>query len=85
MPGLPARDVTTRVQYLAEGSKNQRYFSKGIEVNIGDYKDTEVIVKDARPVRNEYTLETAGFELVGHKSKVSYTLSKVLTIDHGLL
>jgi hypothetical protein len=70
MPGLAARDVSTTVQYLAAGSTNQRYFSKGIEVNIGDYNNTEVIVRDARPTRNEYTLETAGFELLEHKSKV---------------
>ena len=85
MPGLPARDVKTKVQYLAEGSTNQRYFSKGIEVNIGTYKDAEVIIKDARPGRDEYTLENCGFELVEHKSKVLYTFFTMLIIDHGLL
>lgn len=84
MPGMPARDVNTTVQYLAAGSKNQRYFSKGIEVNIGDYKSTEVIIRDARPARDEYTVETAGFELVDHKSKVCSS-TVVLIIDHRLL
>jgi hypothetical protein len=66
----PPRDVHTTVKYLLPGSKNERYFSKGIEVNIGDYEDTPIIVRDARPQREEYTLDTAGFALVGHKSQV---------------
>ena len=70
MPGLPCRDVAPAVQYLVPGSKNQRYFSGGIEVNISDYLDTRVIIRDARPSKDQYTLDTAGFQLVEHKSKV---------------
>ena len=66
------RDVKTTVKYLLPGSKNERYFSKGIEVNTGDYEDTPIVVRDARPRREEYTLDTAGFTLVGHKSAVRF-------------
>jgi hypothetical protein len=64
------RDVNTTVKYLLPNSKNVRYFSKGIEVNIGEYEDTEVVIHDARPRRAQYTLETTGFALVDHKSQV---------------
>jgi hypothetical protein len=67
---LPPRDVTSTVKYLVPGSKNERYFSKGIEVNIGEYEDVSVIVRDARPHKDECTLETSGFTLVDHKSQV---------------
>jgi len=67
---LPPRDVTSTVKYLLPGSKNERYFSRGIEVNIGDYEDVSVVVHDARPYRDDCTLETSGFILVDHNSKV---------------
>ncbi|KAJ9613348.1 hypothetical protein H2200_003290 [Cladophialophora chaetospira] len=64
-------DVQTTVQYLQPGSQNVRYFSKGKEVNIGKYDDVSVVMHDARPNREEYTLENGGFALVQHESKVS--------------
>jgi len=67
---MSPHDVATTVQYLIPGSTNERYFSKGIEVNIGQYEDKNIVVKDARPIRDQYTLETAGFQLVDHKSNV---------------
>jgi len=67
---MSPHDVSTTVQYLIPGSKNERYFSKGIEVNIGKYEDKNIVVRDARPIRDQYTLETAGFQLVDHKSNV---------------
>jgi len=72
---FPPRDIPTTVKYLVPGSKNERYFSKGIEVNIGQYEDVSVLVQDARPFRDECTLETSGFTLADHKSKVE--------ISHG--
>ncbi|EXJ64650.1 hypothetical protein A1O7_00988 [Cladophialophora yegresii CBS 114405] len=64
-------DVTTTVQYLQPGSKNIRYFGKGKEVNIGKYDDVSVVIHDARPNKDEYTLENGGFALVQHDSKVT--------------
>jgi hypothetical protein len=64
------RDVVTTVKYIVPGSKNQRYFSNGIEVNTGQYVDTPVVIHDARTEREKYTLDTAGFTLVEHTSKV---------------
>ena len=70
---LPPRDVTSTVKYLVPGSKNERYFSKGIEVNIGEYEDVSVVIRDARPYRDQCTLETSGFTLADHKSKVHHS------------
>jgi hypothetical protein len=69
---MAPHDVSTTVKYLIPGSKNQRYFSKGIEVNIGEYEDVKVIVQDARPLRDKYTLDSAGFTLLEHRSKVHF-------------
>jgi hypothetical protein len=67
---ISPRDVATTVKYIVPGSQNQRYFSNGIEINTGEYVDTEVVIHDARPERKKYTLDTAGFTLVEHMSKV---------------
>ncbi|KAH8811008.1 hypothetical protein F5884DRAFT_672269 [Xylogone sp. PMI_703] len=64
-------DVQTTVKYLRPGSKNIRYFSKGIEVNIGEYEDVPVAVHNARPSKEEYTLDNGGFTLVEHDSEVT--------------
>lgn len=63
-------DVRTTVKYLQQGSGNIRYFSKGIEVNTGKYEDVSVIIHDARPNKEEFTLENGGFTLAQHSSKV---------------
>ncbi|RFU27339.1 hypothetical protein B7463_g8989, partial [Scytalidium lignicola] len=44
---------------------------KGIEVNIGEYEDVSVVVYNARPNKEEYTLENGGFALVQHYSKIA--------------
>jgi hypothetical protein len=40
------------------------------EVNTGIYEDKTVIIKDARPNREQFTLDTGGFVLLDHTSKV---------------
>jgi len=82
---LPPRDMPTTVKYLVPGSKNERYFSKGIEVNIGQYEDVSVVVHDARPCRDECTLETSGFTLADHKSKVHSGNAACAYLDLQLL
>jgi len=64
-------DVRTTVKYLQPDSENVRYFAKGIEVNTGKYEDVSVVVHDARPNKEEYTLENGGFALVQHESKIT--------------
>jgi hypothetical protein len=78
------KDVPTTVKYLAEGSKNERYYSKGIEVNIGKYEDVKVVVRDARPNETEYRLDTSGFTLAKHKSNVHISTNS-LTLGLRLL
>ena len=75
-------DVRTTVKYLQPDSENVRYFSKGIEVNTGKYDDVSVVVHDARPNKEEYTLENGGFALIQHSSKVCYD---ICSLEHALI
>jgi hypothetical protein len=75
-------DVRTTVKYLQPDSENVRYFSKGIEVNTGKYDDVSVVVHDARPNKEEYTLANGGFALIQHSSKVCYD---ICSLEHALI
>ncbi len=75
-------DVRTTVKYLQPNSQNVRYFSKGIEVNTGKYDDVSIVVHDARPNKDEYTLENGGFALIQHTSKVCYD---ICNLKHALI
>jgi len=45
------------------------------EVNTGIYEDKTVIIKDARPNREMFTLDTSGFVLLDHTSKALHLKS----------
>lgn len=49
--------------------------SAGAEVSTGKYETRKVHVHDARPERDKFTLDTTGFQLVKHESKVSFSVS----------
>jgi hypothetical protein len=49
---------------------NRRYFVPGDEINTGVYEPHDVIINDARGSQDDFTLDTAGFTLVHHESKV---------------
>lgn len=56
------------------------------EVNTGIYEDKTVIIKDARPNREMFTLDTSGFVLLDHTSKVIYPSSQTNSfLGRGLL
>jgi hypothetical protein len=64
-------DVVTKLTFITPTSKfNRRYVAPGEEVNTGVYEDRDVIVRDARAKTGEMTLDTNGFILIDHKSKV---------------
>ncbi|KUJ11262.1 uncharacterized protein LY89DRAFT_723086 [Mollisia scopiformis] len=69
-------DVKTTVKYLQPDSKNVRYFSKGLEVNTGKYDDVSIVVHDARPTQEEFTLDNGGFALIQHNSKLTNFYSR---------
>jgi hypothetical protein len=66
------RSVEADISYLAPGSYvNRRFVAPGEEVNTGTYQYHRVEVCDARPIRDEFTLDTNGFVLADHKSAVT--------------
>jgi hypothetical protein len=63
--------IAAQVNYLAPGSFiNRRFVSAGEEVNTGEYLPCSVVIRDARPDVSAFTLESHGFQLVPHVSKV---------------
>lgn len=66
-----ARAVQAEINFLAEGSfVNRRFVGPGIEVNTGEYRAHAVTVRDARPIRGHFTLDSHGFVLLDHRSAV---------------
>jgi len=66
-----AHDVVAKLSYITPTSKfNRRYVAPGAEVNTGVYEDKDVLIRDARPLRQEITLEKNGFTLIDYITKV---------------
>jgi len=64
-------DVPTKLEFVLPTSKvNIRVVAHGAEANTGKHEEKDVIIHDARNERSKYTMETAGFELVDHPTKV---------------
>jgi hypothetical protein len=64
-------DVSAKLTFITQTSKfNRRYVAPGEEVNTGVYEDREVLIRDARPNRQQFSLERNGFILLDHQSKV---------------
>jgi hypothetical protein len=65
------RFVETQITYLNPGSFiNRRFAAPGVEVNTGSYRPYHVMVSDARPIRDQFTLDSHGFVLAEHHSAV---------------
>jgi hypothetical protein len=66
-----ARDVSAILSFITPTSKfNRRYVAPGQEVNTGVYEDKNVVIQDGRQEPSKFSLDTNGFALVDHKSKV---------------
>jgi hypothetical protein len=66
------RDVEATLSFITPTSKfNRRYVAPGEEINTGVYEDKKVIIQDARPNKDKYKLDTNGFSLLQHRSKVT--------------
>ncbi len=60
-----ARTVQTQLNYLLPGPDiNRRFVSAGVEVNTGSYGPFPTIIRDARPIREHFTLDRQGFRLL---------------------
>jgi hypothetical protein len=63
--------VDTELFYLAPGSfVNRRFVSAGEEVNTGQYQAYPVKIHDGRALQHQFDLDTHGFLLADHTSKV---------------
>lgn len=71
-PSVTAYDVpAATLSFITPTSQfNRRYVAPGEEINTGVYEDKKVVIRDARPVQEELTLEKNGFKLIDHASKV---------------
>src|SRR2546430_16627159 len=67
-----SKDVHTKMRFVKPDSKdNRRYITPGLEINTGFYEEKEVLVRDARPQKEEFTLESTGFQLFDHHTEVN--------------
>lgn len=72
-------DRQATMEYIRPDSKmNRRYMAAGEEVNTGKYETKSVLVHDARHEIPKLTLDTTGFELFKHESKVSSVLASYI-------
>lgn len=64
--------IQTELVYLSPGSHvNRRFVSQGQEVNTGKYEPYPVHISDGRPLKAQFTLDTHGFVLAHHVSRVA--------------
>ena len=67
-------DVPTKLEFVLPTSHiNVRVVAHGAEANTGKHEEKDVLIHDARIDPQNYTLDTSGFELVHHPTKVSRT------------
>lgn len=66
------RTVEAEINYLKPGGPaiNRRFVSAGVEVNTGTYGPYRVTMRDARPIKDRFTLDKSGFVLLDSKSAV---------------
>jgi hypothetical protein len=65
------RKAPALIRYLDEGDfVTRRYVSQGAEMNTGDYRDHETVVRDGMPIRDHFALDTHGFCIAKHASAV---------------
>jgi hypothetical protein len=66
------RSIEAQISYLAPGSHiNRRFVAPGSEVNTGKYQLYPMKIRDARPIKDEFNLDTNGFVLSQHRSAVT--------------
>ena len=64
--------VSALMNFIDPSSRfNRRYVAPNEEINTGIYEEKLVTVNDAGPERSTFTLDTSGFALLYHESKVS--------------
>ena len=80
------RDVPATLSFIRSDSKlNRRYIAPMAEINTGLYEDKTVVIRDARPDREKFTLDTGGFVLLDHTSKVPLQSQSLGNICRSLI
>ena len=65
-------DLDAQLNYVEQGASiMRRFITTGNEVNTFGYEAYPVRIRNARPHRERFTLDRAGFELLDHRSAVS--------------
>jgi hypothetical protein len=66
-----ARQVETTIRFVDPGEfVTRRYVRAGAEINTGTYSDHRVIVRDAMPIRDHFTLDVHGFRIATQPTQV---------------
>jgi hypothetical protein len=66
------RTMQTQLNYLLPGPAiNRRFVSAGVEVNTGSYGAFPTTIRDARAIRDHFTLERQGFRLLDAPTAVT--------------
>jgi len=67
----PRTEVQTHIHYLVPSSRiNRRFWAPGAELNTGTYAPYPVIVRNARLAQEPIALDTHGFCLAHHQTRV---------------
>ena len=67
-----AREVETTIRFVDPGRfVTRRYVRAGAEINTGTYSDHRVIVRDARPIADHFTLDVHGFRIAVQPTSVT--------------
>lgn len=71
LPESAVRAVQAEINYVAPESRiNRRFVAPGAEVNTGSFAAHRVEIRDARPIKERFTLDEHGFVLASHCSAV---------------
>jgi hypothetical protein len=75
--------VWATVNYVAPDSvRNRLYVAPGDQLATARYEPHDVLVRDGRPRRDEFTLDRAGFTLLDHRTEVK-SLTDPAVLDGG--
>ncbi len=66
------RSVAAQIVYVAPGSFiNRRFVAPAVEHNTGRFEAHTVTVRDGRSIAGHFTLDTHGFVLTAHRSRIA--------------
>jgi hypothetical protein len=74
MPATATTSVSAELNFIAPDGKSPVYYASQAgdgALRLGEYARRTVDIYDARPIRDRFTLDTAGFQLVDHASDMT--------------